>query len=92
VAEVERLLPHESSKWPDFELVQSPERPPGLRTAGVPVVRDRHLRQMRDGQRREARGSPASCSPHLGQLLQMIEHKVRKAAYVVGHVSVRQVR
>ena len=77
MAEVERLLPHESSKRPDFELVQSPERRPVFGAARVPVVGDRHLRQMRDGQRRQARGAPPACSTDLGQWLQVIEHQVR---------------
>ncbi len=92
MAEVERLLPHESSKRPDFELVQSPERRPVFGAARVPVVGDRHLRQMRDGQRRQARGAPPACSTDLGQWLQVIEHQVRQPAHVVVHVPLRQVR
>ena len=60
--------------------------------ARVPVVGDRHLRQMRDGQRRHARGAPPACSTDLGQWLQVIEHQVRQPAHVVVHVPLRQVR
>ena len=80
MAEVERLLPHESSKRPDFELVQSPERRPVFGAARVPVVGDRHLRQMRDGQRRQSAWSAPACSTDLGQWLQVIEHQVRQPA------------
>jgi hypothetical protein len=52
MAKVERLRAHESAKRPDLELVQSSKRRPVLRATGVTVARDRHLRQMCDGQRR----------------------------------------